>query len=176
MYPNYAAAAELYARVEAACANTPYALTRTEDGFDLSVDIKQPQWQYLLYQRRVTQVFTHRVSVDEANKQLSISDQVRTVEWSTGVDGKPIPVLGANISVQSGRVIEVSSYKTLGGDGATTEYRFSSEEGRRLITEPAKQLGWSVTWPGSAKAALVIAVIGVVVALVAVVAVLLVAM
>lgn len=174
-------AAELFARVQAAAEGTPYVVSPTPNGFDVTVDVATPQWRTLLYQERVQKVFTYHVSVDEQNKKIAITDELYELEWSAGVGGAglgqiPVPHLRASVSRQSGRVWHKSSFKTaeIGADGsfgAVREYKFSSEEGRRLITGPAAELGWTETRGQTEKVGLVVAVVGGVGAVVALVAV-----
>lgn len=168
--PTGGSAAELYARVQAAAADTPYVVTRTENGFDVSVDVATPQWRDLLYRQRVQRVFTYHVAVDEQNKKIAVTDSLYEVEWSAGVGSAglgqiPVPHLRASVSKQSGRIWTKSSYKTIGiGDdgsvGTVREYTFSSEEGRRLITEPARELGWTQARGTTEKIGIVVAILG----------------
>lgn len=163
-------AAELYARVQAATEGTPYAVTLTPNGFDVTVDIDVPQWRTLLYSEKVQKVFTYHVSVDGQNKKIAITDELYELEWSAGVGSSglgqiPVPHLRASASKQYGRIWHKSSYKTMeiGHDessDAVRQYKFSSEEGRRLIREPAKELGWTEVRGRTEKIGIVVAIIG----------------
>lgn len=173
--PPSGPAAELYARVQEAAAGTPYLVTPTADGFDVTVDVAVPQWRNILYRQHARKVFTHRVSLDEREKKLTITDELYELQWSVGVaPGEvPTPRIGGRLSVQSGRVWHISGFKRVGtradgSVGVVDEYTFSSEEGRRLITDPAKELGWRETLGKEAKiglAALILLGVGTVVAL-----------
>lgn len=143
---------ELYARVEAAAAGTPYRVCRTERGFDLTVDVDVPQWQELLTRRRMNQVHTYRVALRPEKKVFTLTDVVRTVEYEAGLGGVR---LGRTVSV--GRSVYASSYRTLDG---SEQYTFSSAEGHRLIRGAAGGLGWREAQPASVKIAAGFAILG----------------
>ncbi len=162
-------ALELYTRVQAAAANGHYTATPTADGFEVSIDLRVPQWSSLLLQRRVKRVLTHRVSLDPPNRRLTITDVLREVQW-TSVGGV---VLGRSIKVDRGRVWHKSKTVTIGKRddgrlGVVDQDTFSSEEGRRLITDAARALGWTQRAGWQAKAGLIAGLVGGVGALVAV--------
>lgn len=171
---NSGAVAELYAHVGNAAADTPYVVTRTDQGFDLAVDLSTPRWCEVIYGYNLQQVFVHRVAVDAARKKLTIKDQLYSLQWrGDPVSGSPVAYLGAQISKQSGRVVHKSSFRTIGATGEGSDpnaYNFSSEEGRRLIIEPAKRLGWGLAMSLEVKIGIIGAIVGVLVALVGVTA------
>ena len=156
------AADELYDRIEAAAAGTPYRMCRTERGFDLTVDVDVPQGQELLTRRRVTQVHTFRVALRPEEKVFTLTDVVRTVEYEAGPGGVR---LGRTVSV--GRSVSVTSHRTLDGSG---QYTFSSAEGHRLIRGAAGELGWREAQPASVKIAAGVGILGGVGALAALIA------
>lgn len=172
--PRTGEAAELLARIQAAVEPTPYRLDRSKDGFEITVDVPSQHWQGFLYSRQTDRVFTHRVQVVEHARKLKITDSVTTVTWEMGANG-PIPRLGVSKRLDSGRVIHFSFQKTIGQE-SPTDFTFSSEEGRRLITRPAEQLGWRIAWGRNALIGLVAACIGGVGALAALVGVLIAAL
>ncbi|MQA97604.1 MAG: hypothetical protein GEV11_24360 [Streptosporangiales bacterium] len=153
---------ELYARVQAATAGTPYTMVPTERGFDLTVDVDVPQWQELLTRRRITQVHTYRVALYPEKATYTITDVVRTVEFEAGLGGVR---LGATAFV--GRSLYRTSHRALDGSG---EYSFSSGEGHGLIRGPAAELGWREAQPASVKIALGFAIVGGLGAIVALIA------
>ena len=156
--PGTGEAAELLARIQAAVEPTPYRFDRTEDGFEITVDVPSQQWRGFLYSRRTDRVFTHRVQVVEQARKLKITDSVATVTWVMGANG-PNPQLGVSKRLGSGRVIHFSFQKTVGQE-SPTDFTFSSEEGRHLITRPAEQLGWRIAWGRNALIGLVMGCIG----------------
>lgn len=142
---------ELYAGVQQAVSGAPYQVTPTGDGFEVSVDLPDRRWHSLFEQRGLRQVFKHRVKVvDEQARKLSVNDELYELAWSGGVAH-----LGASIGKQSGRI-----YRTSFGTSSTGDWAFGSEEGRRLVTDTAKQLGWTVVWSGAQKVGLVVGIIG----------------
>ncbi|MFI9604540.1 hypothetical protein ACIHCX_32610 [Streptomyces sp. NPDC052043] len=149
-----ATADELYARIEDAAADTPYRMHRTEEGFELTVDVDVPQWRDLLTRHRITQVHTYRVALRPGEKVFTLTDVVRTVEYEAGLGGVR---LGRTVSV--GRSVSVTTNRTLGGSGSE-QYTFSSAEGHRLIRGVAGKLGWREVQPVSVKIALGAAVLG----------------
>lgn len=148
-------AQELYARIEAAVAGTPYRMRRTEPGFDLTVDVDVPQWQELLTRRRVSQVHTYRIALRPADKIFTMTDVVRTVEYEAGPGGVR---LGKTVSV--GRSMSVTSQRTFGDSGQSEQYTFSSAEGHRLIRGAAGELGWREAKPASVKIAIGVGILG----------------
>ncbi|MFJ6573876.1 hypothetical protein ACIQNU_41430 [Streptomyces sp. NPDC091292] len=146
--PNSSApAAELYVRMETACEGTPYRISRTDAGFDLTVDVRLPQWQTLLIRLRKSQVHTYRIALTPAEKTFTLTDVVRTVERVEGPGGVGLR-LGKTVSV--GRTLSTTSHRTLDG---TDEYTFSSAEGHRLIRGVTGELGWQETRPAALKIA-----------------------
>jgi hypothetical protein len=180
-YSAGGAGTELITRVRAAAQGTPFAVILTPNGFDVTADIATPQWQGLLYRQNVRQVFIHHVSLNERTKQLTVTSEQRVLEWHSGVrpGAPPVPYLGGSFSKFSGRVIHKSFVKTYGeGEdgrfGKLEEYRFSSEEGRRLILDAAAALGWTVERGRHEKIGIIAAVIGLGIALIVVLGLLLV--
>ncbi len=75
------------------------------------------------------------------DRVFSVTDESRTLEWVAGT-----PRIAASGEVKRGRVIErgwqkVWAFDKHGEFGVQAEYRFDSEEGRRLITGVAGELG-----------------------------------
>ena len=133
-------ATELFRRVQAAAEGTPYAVTPTEKGFDVTLDIVDAQWFGLFNKAGLSKVYIHHVAVPDTGV-YTVTDDSRTVEWVAGV-----PELKGSSERQYGRVIELGAQKVWAFDehgrfGVQADYRFSSEEGRDLVTGVAEQLG-----------------------------------
>lgn len=144
-------AAELCARVERAAEGTPYQVTATDDGFEVSLDLPDVRWHSLMSDRGLRQAFTHRVKiVDEQARKLAITDELYQLEWSAGV-----PRIGASVSKQSGRV-----WTTSFGVSTADGWALDSEEGRALVGQAAEQLGWTTVRGTQEKIGLVAAVVG----------------
>ena len=133
-------AVELYRRVQEAAAGTPYVVTETEKGFDVTLDVVNAEWYGVFNKAGLAKVFTHHVAVPEPGV-YTITDDARTVEWIAGS-----PRTGATVERQIGRIKEVGFHKIWAFDehgrfGLQADYTFSSEEGRQLITGIADQMG-----------------------------------
>ena len=162
------AAEELIAAVEVRLEGTPYALQRTEKGFDVGVDLADATYYSLMYQQHLTKSFTYRVKLDEESKTLAITDDTYEMSWRRGADvsgGVPVPSLGARLSRSMGRFEEKSFQKTYaitedGTFGKVVDFTFDSAEGRRYIREPARELGWDEHMGTAQRIGLVFALIG----------------
>lgn len=152
-----AAAYEFLRRVQAVTAGTPYVVQETDTGFDVTLDIVDAQWFGIFNKAGLAKVYTHHVAVPESGV-YSVTDDSRTVEWVAGT-----PRVAASAERQYGRVIEVGAQKVWaldehGNFGVQADYRFSSEEGRDLITGVADQLGLKQRRGGAEKAGLYVGV------------------
>lgn len=165
-------AQELYARVQAAMAGTMYTVFPTEDGFEVAVDVRAPQWHWIIGRHRVEKVLTHRVSLDGATRRYTVTDVLRRLEW-TEVGGNRHLVIGASVEVDSGRVWHHAKMVSFGSQddgrfGVDDTYTFSSPEGRQLITDSAAALGWTRQGSTQMKVGVAVGVVAGVGALVAV--------
>ncbi len=143
-------AAELLEAVRASTRGTPYAVTPTPTGFDVAIDIADSSWYAMAYKQHLSLAWIYHVKVDEAAKTLSITDDVRDLNWKVGVGavgGVPVPVLSVGASRKLGR-FELKSFRKTwavneaGEPGKVVDYTFSASEGRDLIRGPARDLGW----------------------------------
>lgn len=167
----------LFEAVRERAEGTPYVVERTDEGFDVRLDLADARWFDLMHKRGLRTAYTHHVRLDEAEHVLAITDDMRSVEWRAGADvghGGMRPVLAAQAQRATGRFHEVSFHKEYGLSedghlGEVVSYSFSSKEGLTLIREPAKELGWTERMPVTAKVGLVFGVVGGVGALVTVV-------
>jgi hypothetical protein len=131
---------EFFERVRAAAEGTPYTVTKTEDGFDVALDIVDAQWFGLFNKAGLKRLFIHHVESKD-DGVFSITDESRSLEWVAGT-----PRIAASAEVTKGRVIGFSKQKVWAFDehgdfGVQADYRFNSEEGRGLIEGVARQLG-----------------------------------
>lgn len=166
--PSHQQAAELFHRVQEAAQGTPYAVVRTERGFDVSLDVVDAQWYGLFNKAGLSKVYIHHVAVPDTGV-YTVTDDSRTVEWVAGV-----PELKGSSERQYGRVIELGAQKVWAFDehgrfGVQADYRFSSEEGRDLVTGIAQQLGLRLRRGAAEKAGIVMGLIGAVGAVITVV-------
>jgi hypothetical protein len=156
--------------VEAVRANaegTPYVVEETDDGFRVRLDVADARWWGSLWKSGITRVATQDVRVDDASKQIAITDTLRDLEWFGGVsleDGMR-PRLSGSAAVQTGRLNHRAFRKSWAFDEQgrfrkVVDYSFDSGEGRDLIRRAARSLGWRERMPISVKIALVAAVVG----------------
>lgn len=162
------AAYELFRRVQEAAAGTPYAVTETDEGFDVSLDIVDAEWFGLFNKAGLEKVYVHHVAVPKPGV-YTITDDSRTVEWVAGV-----PRVTASAERQYGRVIEFGAQKVWAFDehghfGPQADYRFNSEEGRDLITGVADQLGLTQRRGGAERIGLYVGLVALVAAAITVV-------
>jgi hypothetical protein len=141
--------AELIARVRAAADGTPYVVEERPYGFDLTIDIVDAKWWTLLRRNAVKRVFIHEVRLDEAERRMVITDAAHEVRWDAGVGASGRPSLHAERSVQRGRIHEFSREKqwgadpASGGSGSVVDYTFRAGEGRAIIRDASRPLGWT---------------------------------
>ena len=148
---------ELMRAVQEAAEGTPYVVTPTDEGFDVTLDIVDARWFGLFNQAGLSKVYTHHVAVPEAGT-YTVTDDARTVEWVAGV-----PRASVEVERVQGRVIELGAEKVWALDehgrfGVQADYRFGSEEGRQLVTGVADQLGMSQRRGGAEKIGLYVGV------------------
>ncbi len=144
--------------VRDATTDTPYVVTSTPQGFDVTLDVVDAQWFGLFDAAGLTKVHTHHVAV--AGERYSITDDAREVEWVAGT-----PRAAATAERQYGRVIELGAEKVWAFDargrfGVRADYRFDSEEGRQLITGLADHLGLKARRGAAERTGLILGAIG----------------
>jgi hypothetical protein len=148
---------------------TPYVVEETFQGFDVRIDIEDTSWYALMYKQHLSRTWVYHVAVDEAGKTLSITDDVRAVDWKagTGVQSEggetPVPVLSMAKSGAVGRFESKSFRKTYafndqGEYGKVVDYTFDAAEGRDLIRGPARELGWTEKMGAAQRTGVVVAV------------------
>lgn len=126
--------------VRQAAAGTPYVVTATDAGFDVTLDIVDAQWFGLFDKAGLDKVYIHHVAVAD-DGTYTVTDDSRTVEWVAGV-----PRASASAERVYGRVKEFGVQKVWALDehgrfGPVVGFRFNSEEGRDLVKGVAQQLG-----------------------------------
>ncbi len=159
---------EFYEKVHAAAEGTPYAVTETDDGFDVAIDIVDAQWYGLLNKAGLHRTWTHHVKLHD-DGAYSITDQSKTVEWVAGA-----PRIAGSIEVTKGRAIEFGKEKIWAFDehgrfGTVADYRFDSREGRDLIEGIGEHLGLEQKRGAAERIGLIFGLIGAVGALITVI-------
>ncbi|GAA3561500.1 hypothetical protein GCM10022197_16420 [Microlunatus spumicola] len=137
---------DLFAAVQARTAGTPYVVEPKPEGFDVRLALEDPQWFGSFREWQLTQASVHHVRADEAARTYSVDDELRTLTWRAGTDGRERPVLSAGVSVARGNIRRKSVRRTYalgpGGLTKTSEATFDSSAGRDLVTAAAKELSW----------------------------------
>ena len=169
------ASQQLEQAVREAAAGTPYVVTSTDTGFDVTLDVVDAQWFGLFNKAGLSHVFVHHVTVGDDGR-YSITDESRTVEWVAGT-----PRVSANAERQYGRVKTLGAQKVWAFDaqgriGVQADYRFDSEEGRELVSGVADQQGLRVRRGAAERTGLVVGVIGAVGAVITVIVLLVLAL
>lgn len=147
---------EFRAAVSHAAQGTPYVVTPTEGGFDVTLNIADAQWYGLFNKAGLTKVVTHHVSLE--GDRYEILDDSRELRWVAGV-----PSLHGSYVRQTGRVREFGFEKSWAFDEdgrfrKVVDYSFSTGEGLALIRGVAEQLGLTERQPASVKVAIGLAV------------------
>lgn len=150
---------ELHRAVAAAAQDSPYVVTRTDEGFDVALDIADDRWWTVLGKAGLRKTYIHHVAAP-GDGTYTVTDDSRTVEWVGGA-----PRFAGEAERVQGRVREFGFEKAWGiredGTlGTVVDYRFSSEEGRDLITAAAQQLGRTERRAPTERIGLVFAAIG----------------
>jgi hypothetical protein len=148
-------AADLITAVTARAAGTPYEVVPTAEGLDLRIRLADAHWHGPLGAGGRRVVVQHRVRLDESTHRLTIVDDHYDLTWSAG-----LPVLTASARTEQfqGRTIRRSSEKIWGPDGQqVVDYSFSSDDGHRIIREPARALGWKERMGGVQLAGIIVA-------------------
>ena len=126
----------------------------------MTLNIVDAQWYGLLNKAGLSRVFIHHVAFPE-DGAYAVTDDARSLEWVAGT-----PRIGGTMERQIGRVKEFGAEKVYAFDehgdfGKQVDYRFNSEEGRRLITGKAEQLGSRSAGAAPRRSASFFAVLGV---------------
>lgn len=145
-------------------ADSPYTVQRTDDGFDVTLDLAEARFYSLFTRHGLNKVFIQRISVDEEAQTFTMLDASRAVEWSAGVSASdPVPRFSGSIEIFQGRSISVQKQRIYAWDQdlqfrKVVDYDFSTSEGHALVRAAAAQVGLTERWPWQAKVGLVVGV------------------
>ena len=144
--------------VQQAATGTPYVVTPTDAGFDVTLDIVDARWFGLFDKAGLSKVYVHHVAV-AGDGTYTVTDDAREVEWVAGV-----PRASASAERVYGRVKEFGVQKVWAVDehgrfGPVVDFRFSSEEGRDLVKGVAQQLGLKEKRGAAEKTGLIFALV-----------------
>ncbi|GAA1060143.1 hypothetical protein [Agromyces bracchium] len=142
-------AESLIAELEPRLADTAYAITPTERGFDVALDLADAKWWVPLSRNGLRQTFIHQVAVDESARTYSVNDVSRTIDWKVGADGQTrTPSLRMGMSGQSGYVAArrrkvVIGLSDRGRVEPVVDIAFDSAVAREHVDAAASELGLS---------------------------------
>ena len=145
---NTSATDTLANTIQQSLSNSPYALTRTEKGFKVAIDLADAKWWLPLSRNGLKDTFVFDVVCNEAAKTYAVTDTQRRISWKAGATpGTFVPHFSMNFSYNSGRIISRRREKQFGLSdagkiGATVDINFSSRFGADAIRTAADELGW----------------------------------
>ncbi|WP_328994784.1 hypothetical protein OG394_09765 [Kribbella sp. NBC_01245] len=158
-------AVELMAAVEASLVDSPYVVRPTRAGFDVALNLTDARW-WSLYQRQgLRHTFVQHVALKRSSRLYRVTDEAYEVDWAVGAAAGLEPRLGIRIKHRAGRVVNLTFTPASAVRDVQTDYTFSSEEARRLITNAARRLGWVQRLDRAQKVGIIIGVAGLAVAL-----------
>ena len=134
--------------IEQKLVNSPYALERTEKGFNVAINLADAKWWLPLNRSGLKDTFVFSVVCDEAKKTYAVTDTQRRVSWKAGAaPGTLQPHFSMNFSYASGRIISRRREKQYGLSdagkvGEVVDINFSSRYGADAIRSAADSLGW----------------------------------
>ncbi|MEO6513094.1 MAG: hypothetical protein ABIR37_00245 [Candidatus Saccharimonadales bacterium] len=156
---------ELTQKLITNAAGTPYIVTPTDGGFQMSINIVDAKWYTLLYKNGIKKTFTIDARLNEAKHAAVTTDTMFELNWQAGADVNTFtPSLGAKINMHKG---EIWSYKAgkqygvteSGRVGETASWKFSSVEAKEWLDNQLKESGWHRAMGGTAKGALIFAIV-----------------
>ena len=156
---------ELTQKLITNAAGTPYTITATDTGFQMSINIVDAKWYTLLYKNGIKKTFTIDARLDEAKHAAVTTDSLYELEWQAGADaGTLAPRLGGQIKGQKGEIWSYKAGKQYGVSesgqvGETASWRFSSAEAKEWLDNQLKENGWHRSMGGTAKGALIFAIV-----------------
>ncbi len=139
---------QLYAALDESSPQVPYAVTRTEEGFRVELDLYTPEIRQRVQRLAINRTFAIDVKLDEGKQKAKLTDTLKSVSWGPGF------TLGFQLgaSIQKGAVTETSF-----SFGGSAESKARAEEMKPFAIKAAKAWvrelleanGWKVGGIGS---------------------------
>jgi hypothetical protein len=154
---------QFYDLVRATAAGTPYVVTRTDEGFDVELDLVDATWFAAMYAEGLSKAYKQVVKVDERAGTFTMLDAMQQVEWKAGISGGDHrPRLTGSYEMFQGRIMQKERQKTWawnthGDYGSVVDFSYNSAEGHSLIRHAATELGFREKMPAAAKIGLAFA-------------------
>lgn len=158
-------AQELTQKVIEAAKDTPYVVTQTDSGFEVSLNIVDAKWVLPLGTGKTKEYFRITAELDEATHTATLNDSLYQLEWSAGTDGNLVPHVGASLQVQQGEIHERQFGVVIGmpgskqGDTGVTTYSFSSDKAKGWLKGLLIANGWKKKWGLQAKIGLIVGLV-----------------
>jgi hypothetical protein len=156
---------ELVQNLQTAAQDTPYVITASEKGFQMTINIVDAKWYTLLYKNGLKKTFTIDATLNEVKQTATTTDTLYALDWQAGADaGSFVPRIGGKLNVQKGEVWSYQAGKQYGISekgqvGETASWKFSSIEAKEWLDSQLKANGWHRSLGGTAKGALVFAIV-----------------
>jgi len=167
-------AQQLIQHITESAKDTPYVITQTADGFELSLNIVDARWVMPLGTGNIKKYFTITAKLDETSRVARLNDSLYELEWSAGLNGQLVPHIGAQVQVQQGTIYQVHIGGVLGTqtESGITTYQFSSSEAKKWLNAILAQDGWKKAMSIQTKIGIIAACFGGLVALGAIILIL----
>ncbi|MHB8275794.1 MAG: hypothetical protein ACYDC9_13710 [Dermatophilaceae bacterium] len=100
---------QLYAALVQSSALVPYAVTRTEEGFRVELDLYTPEVRQRAQRLAINQTFAIDVKLDASKQKAKLTDTLKEVHWGPGYTAG----FQLGVSIQKGAATKTSL--TFGG-------------------------------------------------------------
>lgn len=159
---------EFYELVRATAQGTPYVVTRTDEGFEVGLDLVDAKWFAVMYAEGLRKAYKQLVTVDERVGTFTMLDAAKQIEWRAGVSGDDHrPRLSGSYEFFQGRVMQKErqhtwAWNARGEYGTVADFSYNSAEAHSLIRHAAAELGLREKMPLAAKIGLAFGIFAVV--------------
>lgn len=118
---------DLMAAMQQHLRGTAFAFTRTQKGFDIALDLTNPNWWVVLKETRLIATSSYSIVTDEIDSKFTIIETPRRLEWAGDAP---------RFASQQG----VSPKQSL---DTQVDLRVSAEPIRRLVRREAENVGFN---------------------------------
>lgn len=162
---------ELYQKAVAAAQDTPYLVTKKDNGFSVELNVADWKWLTVFYQNKLSTIYRSTVVLDEAKKTYTITQEMGKVEWQAGVSPDAVPQFNASWSTIKGTVMNYSAKVEVGlhDDGSLAKgYVFNSGEINKFVSDIMSTSGLKKKLDTNSQIGLIFGIAGGVIALICV--------
>ena len=138
---------QLYAALEQSSSQVPYAVTRTDKGIRVELDLYTPEVRQRAERLAISRTFTIDVKLDEGKQKAKLTDTLKELAWGPGYTSG----FQVGTSIQKGAVTETTL--TFGGSDAdkarALEMKpFTVKAAKAWLRELLEANGWKVAGLG----------------------------